>query len=731
MAQNTSSSSRTGTISVSGASAPFTVTQSALSCNYSISPTSATIGAGGGSAVTNISAPSGCAWTASSNASWISITSGSSGSGNGTVNLSVASNATASQRVGTVTIGGQTFTVTQGGQSSCTYSVPTYQFIVSDGGYTTIPVTASAGCPWTAVNDSNWMIITSGASGSGNGTIYLFVGANPSGNSRYGNITIGGQTHSILQYGATCTYSLTSTSSSVGAAGAAGAFNITTPDGCSWSATSNNSWLTVSAPVSGSGNGTINYTTASNPGSQRTGTITVAGVTHTVTQLPATYSSPTAVGQNVNTAPPNSNTNLMFSNVTRTGNTTITVLSPEQIPTIPSNFSIYTNNLIYDIATLALYSGNISVTFNVPNVADAASCAKLKILHYENGAWTSAGNATPQFNAGICTLSQTVTSLSPFVVALETPTIGGQGIEADVSSRFTGDGVYQSNDPSLIEEFLIGSASPNPSFNEFQRADVAPYASKGDGILDITDVNLAEQYLISAVASQTAGGPLNPNAPSPVESSAQLSRSGAKGEVRMDKSALLPRVVRASNVTTSAGQTVTVPILVDAEGDETGYSFTLDYNPQILTNTAVTVGNVGGTRAFVIGTTNPNDGVADGKTTFSVRNFPNTQIAAGNGQILVNVTFAVAAGAPAGTTPLTFSGMPTPNSVTNANSQLLATTFAPGQVNITGPSAAGATIGGRVISSNGRGINRATVTLTDADGNIRTSGDECVRLLPI
>ena len=286
-------------------------------------------------------------------------------------------------------------------------------------------------------------------------------------------------------------------------------------------------------------------------------------------------------------------------------------------------------------------------------------------------------------------------------------------------TRFTGDGVYQSNDPSLIEEFLIGSASPNPSFNEFQRADVAPYASKGDGILDITDVNLAEQYLISAVASQTAGGPLNPNAPSPVESSAQLSRSGAKGEVRMDKSALLPRVVRASNVTTSAGQSVTVPILVDAEGDETGYSFTLDYNPQILTNTAVTVGNVGGTRAFVIGTTNPNDGVADGKTTFSVRNFPNTQIAAGNGQILVNVTFQVAAGAPAGTTPLTFSGMPTPNSVTNANSQLLATTFAPGQVNITGPSAAGAMIGGRVLTSTGRGIRNVKVTLTDADGSTR------------
>ena len=318
---------------------------------------------------------------------------------------------------------------------------------------------------------------------------------------------------------------------------------------------------------------------------------------------------------------------------------------------------------------------------------------------------------------------------------------GGQGLEADVSTRPNGDGMYQADDPSLIEQFLIGSASPDPAFNEFQRADVAPYSTRGDGILDITDVNLAEQYVISAVAPQSAGGPTQPSSSRAVElmrasslKSLDASNSGGGKGATPDKAALLPRVVRASNVTTSAGQTVTVPILVDAEGDETGYSFTLDYNPQILTNTAVTVGNVGGTRAFVIGTTNPNDGVADGKTTFSVRNFPNTQIAAGNGQILVNVTFQVAAGAPAGTTPLTFSGMPTPNSVTNANSQLLATTFAPGQVNITGPSAAGASIGGRVLTSAGRGIANAQVTMTDGQGQrrtVRTNGFGYYRLTDV
>ena len=46
---------------------------------------------------------------------WITITGGASGTGNGTVGYSVASNTTATSRIGTITIAGQTFTVTQAG----------------------------------------------------------------------------------------------------------------------------------------------------------------------------------------------------------------------------------------------------------------------------------------------------------------------------------------------------------------------------------------------------------------------------------------------------------------------------------------------------------------------------------------------------------------------------------------------------------------------------------------
>ncbi len=50
-------------------------------CTFSISPTSALFAAAGGTGTVTVTAGAGCAWTASSNATFITITSGASGSG--------------------------------------------------------------------------------------------------------------------------------------------------------------------------------------------------------------------------------------------------------------------------------------------------------------------------------------------------------------------------------------------------------------------------------------------------------------------------------------------------------------------------------------------------------------------------------------------------------------------------------------------------------------------------
>jgi hypothetical protein len=102
---------RTGTLTI--ANQTFTVTQAA-SCSYSIAPSSANLGSAGGPSSTTVSTAPGCTWTASSNVGWITNVSPASGTGGGPVTFTVQANMSGQHpRTGTLTITGQTFTVTQ------------------------------------------------------------------------------------------------------------------------------------------------------------------------------------------------------------------------------------------------------------------------------------------------------------------------------------------------------------------------------------------------------------------------------------------------------------------------------------------------------------------------------------------------------------------------------------------------------------------------------------------
>jgi ABC-type arginine transport system ATPase subunit len=279
VAANTGSA-RTGTLTIAGET--FTLNQAA-SCSYSINPSTQSIGSNGGSGNSiAVSATAGCAWTAASNAGWLTITSGSNGTGNGTVVFSVAAN-TGSGRTGTLTIAGQTFTLNQA--ASCSYSIdPVAQAMTAAGGAgSSIGVTTSPGCAWTAASNANWLSITSGSSGSGNGNVGFSVAAN-TGSPRTGTLTIAGRTFTVLQ-AAACTYSISPSSASIGRAGGDGPdVDVSAPAGCAWTATSNDGWLTIRSGESGTGNGRVRFRVAAFAGESRTGTLTIAGQTFTVTQ---------------------------------------------------------------------------------------------------------------------------------------------------------------------------------------------------------------------------------------------------------------------------------------------------------------------------------------------------------------------------------------------------------------------------------------------------------------
>jgi regulation of enolase protein 1 (concanavalin A-like superfamily) len=252
-------------------------------CTYYVNPGELGVAADAGAVSTSVSAGSSCAWTAASNVPWITVTGGASGSGNGTVSLNVAAN-TGGSRSGTVTIAGQTLTIEQAA-ASCGFTLtPASKAMATAGDSATITVSAAGWCDWSATSsDPSWLTITSGATGTGSGTVAVAASAN-SGGARSATVSIGDQVFTATQAAAPCTYSISPASQSVAPQGTSVSVAVTAASWCSWSATANAAWLTVTGGASGMGSGSVAVSVAANGGAARTATVTIAGQTFTVTQ---------------------------------------------------------------------------------------------------------------------------------------------------------------------------------------------------------------------------------------------------------------------------------------------------------------------------------------------------------------------------------------------------------------------------------------------------------------
>ncbi|HEX8492135.1 MAG TPA: M12 family metallo-peptidase [Pyrinomonadaceae bacterium] len=204
-------------------------------CTFSISPTSASFPSGGGTGTVAVTTTAGCAWTAQSNVTWITVTAGASGSGNGTVSYTVAANTATTSRTGTLTIAGRTFTVTQAAAPpTCTFTIsPASASFPSGGGTGSIAVTTPAGCAWTARSNVTWITVTAGASGSGNGTVGYSVAANTTTAARTGTLTVAGKTFTVTQAAAATGPTLSSLTLSptivAGCKGVTGTVQISAP----------------------------------------------------------------------------------------------------------------------------------------------------------------------------------------------------------------------------------------------------------------------------------------------------------------------------------------------------------------------------------------------------------------------------------------------------------------------------------------------------------------------
>ncbi|MBS1796125.1 MAG: carboxypeptidase regulatory-like domain-containing protein [Acidobacteria bacterium] len=151
-------------------------------------------------------------------------------------------------------------------------------------------VAAPAGCAWTATSAAGWLQILSGQSGTGNGTVRYFVTKNGTNALRDAAITVDTLTHRVRQSRRAempCRPTADAGNQNVGAAGGAGSISISGRPDCAWRAQTDAPWLTLTGPIYGNGNGTVNFTTATNfTAATRVARVSFAAGTATVTQAP-------------------------------------------------------------------------------------------------------------------------------------------------------------------------------------------------------------------------------------------------------------------------------------------------------------------------------------------------------------------------------------------------------------------------------------------------------------
>ncbi len=245
----------------------------------SVTPSSLSIGAAGG-ALTGISVSANGTWTASSNQSWLQVTT-SAGTGNAPISATAQANTSTSSRQAVITITSaglqQTVTITQQGAEPQLSVSPTALSIAAAGGALT-GISVSANGTWTASSNQSWLQVTTSA-GTGNGQLSGTVQANTSTNSRLATISVSGcgllRTVSVTQQGQAVMLSVSPASIAVPKAGRNGV-TVAVKANVAWSATANQSWMTLNT-ITGSINDSLRFDVAANSsGAARAGIITLS-----------------------------------------------------------------------------------------------------------------------------------------------------------------------------------------------------------------------------------------------------------------------------------------------------------------------------------------------------------------------------------------------------------------------------------------------------------------------
>jgi hypothetical protein len=248
-------------------------------------PGSAGFPNGGGSGSLGVAAAANCTWIASSDQPWVTFTGTPFGTGNGTVNYTVASNA-GGPRTARVYVGSSSYTINQG-HGGCTFTVNSPQSIGVDGGSGTGTVIGNAAnCAWSIpnLNPASWIAITPPGSGIGDAYFAFTVAPNPNVTvSRSVTFVVAGQPFTVIE--SACAYTANPAYIRDDSNALSAAIYVNTTSRCPRTAISADSWLQIDPTSIGTGEGLVKISAASNLSpTPRTTTLLVGGQPVTVIQ---------------------------------------------------------------------------------------------------------------------------------------------------------------------------------------------------------------------------------------------------------------------------------------------------------------------------------------------------------------------------------------------------------------------------------------------------------------
>jgi uncharacterized protein (TIGR03437 family) len=300
----------------------------AAQCSYTATPNALpNVSPNGGSGGITVNTQPGCAWGFSTDSTWITLSSGNTVNGqvtgSGVLSYVIAATTQPGSQQGNIYIIGPNppidILVTQGA-TLCSMTLQPPASTISAAGGTSAFIVQTA-CSWTATSNTPWITVstpptgtattpTPSVSGTGTGTVPFTAAPNGCVNSQTGTITVTSQPAQIFtltENGSPSNLTLSPATLSAPQTGASGRFNVVTGAGCNWTSFSDVSWIAITTPVSGAGNGGIGYTIAANTGATRAGNIHVGSQLFAVTQagVPPPVVQLTAVVSGANNSPSN------------------------------------------------------------------------------------------------------------------------------------------------------------------------------------------------------------------------------------------------------------------------------------------------------------------------------------------------------------------------------------------------------------------------------------------